>query len=114
MGKGVFTWTSDPTRSKYDGEWKDNKAHGRGVLWGKDGKVLYEGEWAGDAKHGEGTETDATGQYTGSFVQGKKHGAGKWVSANGLLEFKGEWKVPSDRIGCACASAHPLVVCVAE
>ena len=40
----------------YDGYWKDDKAHGRGIYSHLDG-ARYEGSWCEDKQHGEGLET---------------------------------------------------------
>jgi hypothetical protein len=37
----------------YTGEWKDDKAHGRGIYLHKDGSK-YTGEWFEDTQHGFG------------------------------------------------------------
>lgn len=41
--------------SIYDGDWKDNKKHGRGKLLEQEGDVVYNGDWENDKKHGRGT-----------------------------------------------------------
>lgn len=39
-GKGKFIHTDN---SYYDGNWKDNKMHGKGVLYNSANKVVYDG-----------------------------------------------------------------------
>ncbi len=45
---------------KYEGEWKDNKRHGKGTYTFLDG-AKYEGEWKDGKGHGEGIYTDIDG-----------------------------------------------------
>ena len=77
-GKGVLTRT-DPRKNdkryymEYNGEWKDDKKDGKGVLIEKTDYfgyadpfdyTTYEGEFKADKKHGNGTfkrETDGLG-----------------------------------------------------
>jgi hypothetical protein len=40
----------------YEGEWKDDKAHGYGKYMHTDG-AQYEGYWKEDKQHGKGKET---------------------------------------------------------
>jgi len=40
--------------SYYDGDWKDNKKHGRGKLIEGGGDTIYNGDWEYDEKHGRG------------------------------------------------------------
>jgi hypothetical protein len=48
-GKGVFTWSDG---SKYEGDWKDGKRHGKGIhgihgyTWSDGSK--FEGDWKED------------------------------------------------------------------
>ena len=51
---------------QYDGEWKDDKAHGKGRFTHADGNT-YEGEWQADKTNGYGRYNDTT---TGSVVEG--------------------------------------------
>jgi len=81
------------------GEWKNNKAHGKGKFWHVDGDIFegqwaddkangygvylhvngakYEGQWKNDLQDGYGIETWADGsRYEGYYKEGKKHGEG--------------------------------------
>ena len=80
--------------TKYEGEWKQGKKHGKGTLWVKKSKKyarLYAGEWAYD--HMEGTGNfyyDNNDVYRGSWYRGKRHGKGIMDYPNGDV-FEGEW-----------------------
>jgi len=69
-GYGTFQWYKDGKEgsSKYIGEMKNGKEHGKGVL------IFANGE-----------------KYKGSFVDGKKHGKGTFNYANGD-QYSGQWK----------------------
>ena len=43
--------------TKYEGEFKDGKRHGQGILKDSAGKIIYEGEWKDDKPDGKGTIT---------------------------------------------------------
>ena len=65
--KSIF---SDGT--EYDGEWKDGKKHGQGILICYDG-AMYEGEWKEGKPNGQGTETRSNGKkYEGEWKNGKR------------------------------------------
>ncbi len=49
-GWGVQVW---PDGGKYEGEWHDDKANGKGQFWHADGDV-YEGNWVDDKANGYG------------------------------------------------------------
>jgi hypothetical protein len=83
--------------SKYDGEWKDDKKHGKGVYVYEEGSK-YDGEWKDDKKHGKGVmvykgvTSNSSGQkYDGEFQDGKRHGKGVYVYEEGS-KYDGEWK----------------------
>ncbi len=60
-----------PDGSKYEGEWKNDKRHGRGVLTRPDG-MRYEGEWADGKPNGKGILTSPNGEIKGGmWVKGK-------------------------------------------
>jgi len=102
-GKGTQVWTDG---SKYEGNWRNDKANGRGRLIHADGDVYvgewkddkahgngtylhtdgakYDGEWREDKQHGHGVETWPDGaRYEGRYENGKKHGNGKFQWADG-------------------------------
>ena len=58
----------------YDGDWKDNKRHGKGTFTWADGSK-YVGEWKNGLKQGKGTYTDTKGKSTsGRYEYDKKVG----------------------------------------
>jgi hypothetical protein len=40
--------------SKYEGEWKNGKQHGRGVYYRSNGTIAYEGDFKNGKMHGYG------------------------------------------------------------
>ena len=76
--------------SKYVGEWRDGKRHGKGTLTFASG-TIYVGEWRDGNFHGEGTWTGYGVKYVGEFVDGNHHGKGTVTWANGD-EYVGEWR----------------------
>ena len=66
--------------SHYDGQFDENKRHGKGSY--SDEFIVYDGEWKDDLLHGEGTRTvkcsaeRGTSIYTGTFLGGEPHGHG--------------------------------------
>ena len=67
-GKGIETF---PSGKKYEGQWRDGKRHGKGTLTYSDGQK-YEGQWKNGLKHGKGTETSPDGsKYVGEFKDGQ-------------------------------------------
>ena len=44
-GQGTFTWQSG---DKYEGEWQNDMAHGKGAQIRADGSVAHSGRWAYD------------------------------------------------------------------
>jgi hypothetical protein len=51
-GLGQFQYLNG---SIYEGEWRENKKHGRGKFIEADGRIIYNGDWENDYKHGRGT-----------------------------------------------------------
>lgn len=56
-GYGVQIW---PDGARYEGEWRRNKAHGKGKFWHVDGDV-FDGEWKDDKANGYGVYTHQNG-----------------------------------------------------
>jgi hypothetical protein len=75
----------------YDGEWKEDKKHGRGVHTWPDGNK-YDGEFKDGKLHGRGVWTWADGdKYDGEFKDSKFNGRGVWTWADGW-SYWGEFK----------------------
>lgn len=112
-GRGVFT--DVVTGEEYDGEWKDNKRNGEGILTFEDGSKYighflnhkrdgqgqytdaegnhYIGEWKNNMIEGEGQMTYANGDmYLGEFKKGQRDGWGTIKFASTGLTFTGDWK----------------------
>lgn len=99
----------------YEGDFKNNEKHGKGIMRQADGSVWYEGEYKQGIPHGLGTlyypngaiyqgswkdgKRDETGKYRycngyvykGEWTQDKKHGYGIMICANGQEHFAGQW-----------------------
>jgi hypothetical protein len=88
-GKGTSTW---PNGHKYVGEWKDGEMHGQGIYTEADG-TQYVGEFKEHKRNGQGTATLPDGtQYVGEWKDGKHHGQGTKTWPDGH-KYVGEWKV---------------------
>lgn len=81
---------------KYEGEFKNKKPHGLGVMTFPDGSN-YVGEFKDGKQNGKGTLifsktlNSTGGKYIGEFKNGKEHGLGKYLYLDGS-EFIGEFK----------------------
>lgn len=72
-GFGLQIWGDG---SKYTGNWKYDKANGKGRLVHCDGDV-YSGDWKDDMAHGIGEYTDISGmRYNGDWVEDQQEGKG--------------------------------------
>ena len=78
----------------YEGDWKDNKKHGKGKYISNNGTttLVYEGDYQNDVIHGKGKIKYANNAvYEGEWEHGKIHGKGKYTYANGEV-YEGDWK----------------------
>jgi len=74
----------------YEGEFLNNKAHGKGSYTLADG-MKYIGEWKDDIQEGEGEEIFPDGtRYKGTFKDGEKNGKGRAMFKDGS-EYFGEF-----------------------
>jgi hypothetical protein len=77
----------------YQGNIKDNKRNGYGVMKWKDGDI-YMGNWNDDNMNGEGKITYnrifCLASYEGTFVNNMKHGYGVGIFVNGNT-YEGNW-----------------------
>jgi len=48
--KGKYTWANGTT---YDGEWKNDKQHGRGTMRNGNGDLVFEGQWVNGKRQGK-------------------------------------------------------------
>lgn len=107
-GKGKFFYQDG---GLYDGEWKFNKMHGKGVLYYGSGKVAYDGDWVEDKFDGHGVlynenpvglstpfdyrDLDMVDEfwekYQGEFKDDNKEGYGTMFLSNGE-KFTGIFK----------------------
>jgi hypothetical protein len=78
----------------YNGEWKNGKRHGRGVIkYDTTGQNCYEGEWREGKRHGDGMIFYASGnKFAGKWENDKQEGYGimYWFDRGEI--YKGEWK----------------------
>jgi len=100
-GYGIQTY---PNGNKYEGQWESGKRAGEGVLWIRVGKTgnklrkLFVGGWKDDKRHGKGTCFFRNGEYfQGDWELGKMHGTGQMRYANGDM-YIGSWN-DGDRSG---------------
>jgi len=106
----------NPDNTKYEGEWYNNRPHGRGTLWVKannskftrryvgqwingsmDGEgvyyyengEIYRGQWSKNLRCGEGQlEYKNEDKFVGNFLNDLQHGIGNMYYANGNV-FEG-------------------------
>jgi len=86
-GSGKLVWSyvkrDKRLQSTFEGQWKDGRPHGQGVLIKANGDH-YAGQYKDGKKHGQGVYTYASGtRYEGQWKDGKKHGQGVYTGANG-------------------------------
>ena len=92
QGSGTqFVKDKEGKKSKYEGDYKGGKRHGRGVWVGANGN-RYEGDFKDDKFHGSGVYVWANGnRYEGEVKDGQENGRGVYVWANGN-RYEGEFK----------------------
>jgi hypothetical protein len=97
---GVYIY---PIGHKYEGEFKNDKRHGRGSYTHANGDK-YVGEYLNGRRHGQGTETYENGdEYVGSFKDGQRNGQGIYTGANDL-KYVGKFirDLPQIQAGSDC------------
>jgi hypothetical protein len=91
-----------PSGNSYEGEWKDDKKSGYGIMIWRDMDEVYTGMWSEDLPHGYGEHIwgDSNAKtikkqncniYRGFFHQGKRDGQGSFFYMNGS-QYTGFWK----------------------
>lgn len=88
---GTMKWNSGPLKGGYyQGEFKNNKLDGKGILHYADGRI-HEGDFRNNVLTGNGTEIFPNGDfYKGEFVKGIKTGRGTYTYGN-EDKYEGEW-----------------------
>ena len=79
---------------RWEGDVKDNKPFGWGVLYDSEGEKVYEGFRIGDVNVCYGTQYYSDIQkveYEGEWFEGKRWGRGIQYDRNGNTVFAGEW-----------------------
>lgn len=87
--------------NSYEGEWKDDKKSGTGLMVWRDVDEVYSGRWQLDLPHGLGehiwgdsashsVRKETCNIYRGNFVQGRREGLGTFFYMNGS-QYSGEW-----------------------
>ena len=88
-GTGKFTWNNGDS---YEGEWLDDKIHGKGILISIKDQSVYKGDFRDGKRHGKGFLRYVNGQwYDGEWRDGKKSGYGKETFQNGD-KYDGYWE----------------------
>src|SRR6266566_4744106 len=83
VGDGVAEWRTDgKVTARYEGQYRDGKAHGRGVFTFPSG-VRYVGEFRDDKFNGGLYIWPSGNRYEGEFRDGKMNGQGVYTMANG-------------------------------
>eukprot|EP00397_Hematodinium_sp_SG-2012_P031034 GEMP01032912.1.p1 GENE.GEMP01032912.1~~GEMP01032912.1.p1 ORF type:complete len:359 (+),score=50.48 GEMP01032912.1:270-1346(+) len=76
--------------SRYEGDFRRGRRHGRGILHFRSGAV-YEGQFSNDLRHGTGVLTDEGHfRYDGEWKKNQEDGYGEKVWADGSV-WRGQW-----------------------
>ena len=101
-GETLYLWGEYPdykwmgfgdkeTNPKYQGQVKDGKPNGLGIIISPDG-WKYVGSWKNGDENGQGTFTGSNGEkYVGSWKDGYFHGQGTMTYLDGT-KYVGGWK----------------------
>ena len=82
--------TIDRAIALYEGDWRGDKQHGRGVWVGVSGD-RYEGDWRDGKQHGRGIKVWASGgRYEGDWKDNKANGSGTLQTRDGQ-SLIGNW-----------------------
>ncbi|KAJ1441186.1 hypothetical protein B484DRAFT_442842 [Ochromonadaceae sp. CCMP2298] len=88
-GFGGASWATGSFKS-YDGQWREGKIHGQGIMEYSTGDV-YEGQYVDGRKHGQGFYRWTSGNsHEGQWMDDKQHGHGLYKSSGGDTH-EGQW-----------------------
>lgn len=92
-GFGIMTYKTSYNLVKYEGDWKDDKKSGKGTLIFKSGSI-YEGDWTNNKREGHGVmnyfKQNKYITYVGDWKGDKKNGQGTMIYSNGDV-YEGNW-----------------------
>jgi hypothetical protein len=89
-GKGILFHLNG--KKYYEGEWKYGKQDGSGIAYNFNGDMIYEGGWKNGAGDGIGIYYYPCGDiYEGEFKNNIQDGKGKMIYFDGRV-IEGEWK----------------------
>ena len=90
-GKLYYDKNGDNIRKLYEGDFKEDKADGEGIMFYNDGNI-YKGDWKNDLREGKGIMFWKNGdKYLGDWKNNLREGTGKMIWHNGD-EYEGNWK----------------------
>ena len=76
----------------YIGEMLNDKAHGKGILYYKNGNIKYDGDFVNDKFEGNEKYIDEVGNYyNGKWLNGKRQGKGILYYKNGNIMYNGDF-----------------------
>lgn len=92
---GLRNTIREPNGDTYIGEWMNDLKHGKGRYEAVKSGMLYDGDWKNGKRDGYGVLSKKSGdrymkEYTGSWVSGKKQGSGTQFYKSGD-RYEGEW-----------------------
>ena len=80
----------------YQGEWRGNLQHGKGIEERQSDGIFYDGEFFEGKKHGKGLikfqSEFSKSTYNGQWKEDEFHGKGKYIWDEGEREYDGEWE----------------------
>ena len=76
----------------YIGQWKNDGANGKGIIYYENGKIAYKGDFVNGKFEGIGNYIYENGDYyIGQWKNHFKHGKGTMYNADGKIENEGKW-----------------------
>ena len=92
-GKGKFKLYEDEDSDYYEGEFKEGKIHGEGIIYDKNHNIIYDGHFVDNEKEGDNEKQilEDGGYYLGQFKKGKYNGKGVIYDENDEIIYDGDF-----------------------
>ena len=88
-GKGKLIWDDG---GYYIGDWVNNKRNGKGQMFYKNGKIKYDGDFINDKYEGKGKYIYENGEYyIGQWSNGQRQGRGAMYLNDGYMKYEGNF-----------------------